>query len=68
MNGIIVFGISEIGISIELEEFFKFPSSFLLVKDITDTKMNNEVIYTVSNLTIGKDYFVHVAALMVIII
>lgn len=48
-----VFGITEIGNQVGLEEFFKNASSKLLVKDISEVKANDTVSYTITNMTIG---------------
>ncbi|CAD8138520.1 unnamed protein product [Paramecium pentaurelia] len=64
VDGIIAIGITELGVSIDVSEFFVQVSSKLVISDLTSIQQNIVVNYRISNLEIGKDYFVNVVGFL----
>ncbi|CAK72675.1 unnamed protein product (macronuclear) [Paramecium tetraurelia] len=64
VDGIIAIGVTELGVSIDVSEFFVQASSKLVISDLTSIQQNIVVNYRISNLNIGKDYFVNVVGFL----
>ncbi|CAD8046983.1 unnamed protein product [Paramecium sonneborni] len=64
VDGIIAVGITELGVQINVSEFFVQTSTKFIIKDLISVQQNFFVNYQISNLDIGKDYIVNIVGLL----